>query len=670
MNRSMHNADKADAESPKAKAGHLLPSTLAETWLDRLTKFYLIPEGVFMAQWDRFLVAVTVANCLMLPFMAAFQYIAIEAWIVSYLIDLIFLADIYIRFHIAYLQNGFWVVFPKEMALNYLISWDFKYDVIANIPFDLIALGWSSYGTEQALVALTLIRLPKLIRIAKILMYFQRIEKKLHARFIGQIIKFLVYLMVATNTVACCWFALACNGGITKDLTCSTNSWVSSVKGPPTMNNTIEADLQDPNWVEGNRGYLYIRALYWTVTTMTTTGYGDLHASTDAERMFSILAMLFGIFFYGYISGTIASTLSNLDSRRVGYQQKMTAVIQYMNDREMDGDMQERVINYYDYVWDRNRGIDAKALFVDLPTTFKSEVAMSLNNAIIDKVSIFKGCSEGFRRMIAISMKLYLFTANEYVVHTNDLGLEMYFITQGRIDIFASADSKRPISSLIEGGHFGEYCVILNHRHEYDVRAVCNTDIYVLTKEEIENAFSAYPDDREKVLAETESRYKQHQATKKGRKAMQQIENDEDLVLTPPIQSNTTTISLIPPIGKRKSSVANSGYLVADDNSLSANQDLIKKLHSVRRGSMQLTDVSREKSKENIAKSKLSDMNKVDLEAQVQGSLPSEAITSIPKIEETDSNEDVLFNRRQSEGQRPSYLETERKLSIHSRKNF
>jgi CRP-like cAMP-binding protein len=57
--------------------------------------------------------------------------------------------------------------------------------------------------------------------------------------------------------------------------------------------------------------------------------------------------------------------------------------------------------------------------------------------------------------MIAVYMKLYLFTANEYVIHKGDLGFEMYFITQGRIDIYATEDLKKPTASLIEGAHFG-----------------------------------------------------------------------------------------------------------------------------------------------------------------------------------------------------------------------
>lgn len=189
---------------------------------------------------------------------------------------------------------------------------------------------------------------------------------------------------------------------------------------------------------------------------MTTTGYGDIRATNDIERVYALLIMTTGIFFYGYVSGTIASTLSNMDSRRVSYQQKMDAVKQYMNTRDMEHEMQQRVIDYYDYVWERNRGIDVKHLFEDMPITFKSEVALSLNNQIIDKAAIFHNCSIGFRRRIAIFMRMYLFTANEYIVHKGDLGIEMYFITQGRIDIYSSDDVKRANASLIEGGHFGK----------------------------------------------------------------------------------------------------------------------------------------------------------------------------------------------------------------------
>ncbi|KAJ3102858.1 Kinesin-like protein kif27 [Phlyctochytrium planicorne] len=504
MDISTSKTDLAIDKPAKVDKGALLPSSVSDGWVDRLTKFYLIPEGPFLQNWDRFMVLLTVISCVLITFMAAFNHYSLSAFFVSYIIDFLFLLDIYIKFHVAYLQGGFWVVFPKEMAVHYLHSMEFKYDVVANLPLDVIALGWSGVGLETALGVLTFLRLEKIIRVVRLLTFFRRQERKLHATFFLQVLKFMTFLAVITHWLACIWYVNVCPD---RD------------SGECTMPSKSENLLQKHQTLTS----LYVQSVYWTVTTMTTTGYGDITPSNDGQRIFAIFTMTSGIFFYGYVSGTIASALSNMDSRRVSYQQKMDAVRQYMNDRAMDLDMQERVLDYYDYVWERNRGIDIKNLFEDMPSTFRSEVALSLNNAIIDKANIFRGCSIGFRRMIAIDMKLYLFTANEYVVHRGDLGLEMYFITQGRIDVYSTEDLRKPTASLIEGAHFGEFQIILGHRHEYSARAVCNTDIYVLHLRDLQRAFEAYPEDKDLVKNATEERYRQAMSSRKTR----HVSNDE-----------------------------------------------------------------------------------------------------------------------------------------------
>lgn len=52
-----------------------------------------------------------------------------------------------------------------------------------------------------------------------------------------------------------------------------------------------------------------LSALYWTVVTMTTVGYGDFTASSSLGRLLSMLVMISGLFLVSVLTGSLASAL-------------------------------------------------------------------------------------------------------------------------------------------------------------------------------------------------------------------------------------------------------------------------------------------------------------------------------------------------------------------------
>lgn len=140
-----------------------LPPLNADGLWEKIVKFYLIPDGEFLYFWDRFIVFVAYINGLMIPFLLAFQSHSATSLVFSYIIDVVFLADIFVKFHVAYLQNGFWVTFPKDMAKNYVSSWRFKFDVVTNLPLEVFAIGFR--GDEwEIMYLLSMLRLNKWLR--------------------------------------------------------------------------------------------------------------------------------------------------------------------------------------------------------------------------------------------------------------------------------------------------------------------------------------------------------------------------------------------------------------------------------------------------------------------------------------------------------------------------
>ena len=58
---------------------------------------------------------------------------------------------------------------------------------------------------------------------------------------------------------------------------------------------------------------LYITSLYWTITTITTVGYGDIYGHTSFEKIFCILIMITGVVGFSFVTGSVTSIISNLD---------------------------------------------------------------------------------------------------------------------------------------------------------------------------------------------------------------------------------------------------------------------------------------------------------------------------------------------------------------------
>ena len=57
--------------------------------------------------------------------------------IIDIIVDIMFLADIFVNFRTTFLSNGEVVTDPKKIAINYVKGW-FVIDLIATIPFDLL----------------------------------------------------------------------------------------------------------------------------------------------------------------------------------------------------------------------------------------------------------------------------------------------------------------------------------------------------------------------------------------------------------------------------------------------------------------------------------------------------------------------------------------------------
>ena len=104
--------------------------------------------------------------------------------------------------------------------------------------------------------------------------------------------------------------------------------------------------------------------------------------------IYAIGVMVVGKLLFGFILGSIASTLANLDTQRVLYEEKLVAFKDYMREQHLSSIMQQRVVKFFDYLWVRNKGIDRKSLLADMPYCMQAEVSLATTEPLLRNVMV------------------------------------------------------------------------------------------------------------------------------------------------------------------------------------------------------------------------------------------------------------------------------------------
>lgn len=68
----------------------------------------------------------------------------------------------------------------------------------------------------------------------------------------------------------------------------------------------------------------FIDALYFSVVTLATVGYGDLHPTHDVSQIFTMLYILFGVGLVLFVFSTISNHIMELHDRKKFEDEIMT----------------------------------------------------------------------------------------------------------------------------------------------------------------------------------------------------------------------------------------------------------------------------------------------------------------------------------------------------------
>lgn len=259
------------------------------------------PQSKFKKIWDCIMVILLLYTATIMPYRIAFiEGVVYDSWWwLDNTLNLLFFIDFIVNCISAYYDELDNLIYNhKKILLNYLKGWMFI-DLIGCLPMDFFLESTSSSGYNNLL---RLFRLPRLYRLLRISKIFKLIQQYKNSEFlmkiqdyfnikqsVARLIGVFVTVLICVHIFACMWVFLP------KLENYDTKTWL--VKG---------------NFLDESQ---YIISIYWCFVTFSTVGYGDITPGTSAEIIVAIFWMLFGICFYAFIIGSLASILSSLETK-------------------------------------------------------------------------------------------------------------------------------------------------------------------------------------------------------------------------------------------------------------------------------------------------------------------------------------------------------------------
>ncbi|XP_022942836.1 potassium channel AKT2/3-like [Cucurbita moschata] len=400
-------------------------------------KWIVSPMSSRYRWWQSFMVVLVAYSVWVYPLEVAFKD-AIpkrELLIADNVVDLFFAFDIFLTFFVAYIDHRTQLLVrdSKKIAIRYLSTW-FLMDLASTIPFETI--GYLFVSNYNGGLPYALLGLLKFWRLRRVKQFFTRLEKDIRfSYFLVRCARLLSVTLFYVHCAGCLYYLLADrypNEGQT---------WIG------TMN---------PNFKEISFGVRYISALYWSITTMTTVGYGDLHAVNIVEMIFIIFYMLFNLGLTAYLIGNMTNLVVEGTRRTMEFRNNIEMASNFVNRNRLPSRLKEQILAYMCLRF-KAESLNQQQLIDQLPKSICKNICQQLFLPTVEKVYLFKGVSKETLALLVAKMKAEYIPPKEDVIIHNETPDEVYIIVSGEIEIIdCEMERERIVGTLQCGSMFGE----------------------------------------------------------------------------------------------------------------------------------------------------------------------------------------------------------------------
>ncbi|XP_077251000.1 potassium channel KAT3-like isoform X2 [Tasmannia lanceolata] len=461
--------------SSSSLSGNLLPSLGARiNQTTKRRKSIVSPFNSHYRLWEMFLILLVLYSAWIYPFEFAFlKYKQDALFIINNVVDGFFAIDIVLTFFVAYLDPRSYLLIddPKKIATRYLSTW-FIFDVCSTVPWQPLSLLFTRHSSGFGFKILNMLRLWRLRRVSSL---FARLEKDT---------RFNYFWTRCTKLISVTLFAVHCAGCI---------NYLIADRYPDPKRTWIGAVTE--NFKEERLWDRYVMSIYWSITTLTTTGYGDLHAENPREMLFDIFYMLFNLGLTAYLIGNMTNLVVHGTNRTRNFRDTVQAASEFASRNQLPPRIEDQMLSHIRLRF-KTEGLKQQETLTSLPKAIRSSITNYLFFPIVHKVNLFQGVSLDFLFQLISEMQAEYFPPMEDVVLQNETPTDLYILVSGAVDMIAYVDGNDKVAgTAVAGEMFGEIGVLCHRPQPFTVRTRDLSQILRLNRISLVNIIKANMND-------------------------------------------------------------------------------------------------------------------------------------------------------------------------------
>ncbi|KAJ6658211.1 hypothetical protein lerEdw1_001478 [Lerista edwardsae] len=454
------------------------------------SRFIVLHYSIFKALWDWLILLATFYVAVTVPYNVCFtdmedSLAAARSTIVSDIaVEMLFIVDIILNFRTSYVSQSGQVVYDtRSICLHYVATWFFV-DLVAALPFDLL------YAFNVPVTYL--VHLLKTVRLLRLLRLLQKLDR--YSQYSAMVLTLLMSMFaLLAHWMACIWYVIGRKESH-DPLTWDIAGWLHE------LGKRIDAQYLNISVGGPSVHSAYIASLYFTLSSLTSVGFGNVCANTDAEKIFSICTMLIGALMHAVVFGNVTAIIQRMYSRRSLYHTRMKDLKDFIRVHRLPQQLKQRMLEYFQTTWSVNNGIDANELLRDFPDELRADIAMHLNKDIL-QLPLFESASRGCLRALSLHIKTSFCAPGEYLLRQGDALQANYFVCSGSLEVLKDNIVLAILGKgdLIGADLPGKEQVIKTNA---DVKALTYCDLQYISLRGLFEVLELYPEYSSKFMAD------------------------------------------------------------------------------------------------------------------------------------------------------------------------